>query len=726
MGNDSKVLIRLKMLGAALAARETKKVTDAERALDRQSGKTGRSLGVLRRGYVSVGGALGKVTRAARYGAIALASVSGVISKQAVDRTVDLAKATAALARNFGLTEVQASRLAGVASVRGIDLKSLQMSFTALSKQQQAAVGGNKTSIKYFEQLGLTTDDLVAGQHNFQGLLFQVADGLGRLPGGAQRAALAQKLLGRGSQTLIPLMKQGSKTLKDQLALAKKYGVTLAGKPLQSALDLVAVQRELKFAQLGFQIQLATKVIPTLLKGWNFVLRLVNAYRRLSPAIKDTILVVGAALAGLAFGPIGAIVIGLAVAGVMIRKHWKEIAPIFDRVNTALHGIPVSVFNTLKAAALGVWAVIRRVGPKVAHWLGSAIPKAAGALVTGVRAVKSGVQSAIGPVVRTFNTVKDAVTGFIGGLIGQMRLGGKDVGAFGHALGNIGKALLFAGKVGVGALLVLARIWRWVFMNVMLPVIRRVLPGIVQIIQGVFRVIGGIVKVFAGVFTGDWRRAWRGVKQIFSGQLKILGGVVRAGTAPLRAAAALVGRGISGAFSGAWGLLRGAARGAFSYVRGRFDALIGFFRGMPGRITGAASGMFAGVKDAFRSAINWIIGKWNGLTFHIGGTDLGPLGHLPDINIGTPDIPMLGTGGTVRRAGAAIVGDRGPELLSLPAGAHVTSARETRRLMARREPRAMTKMLPAAPLFAHIMLKSDVGVVHEGIYRLERRGQEAR
>lgn len=120
-----------------------------------------------------------------------------------------------------------------------------------------------------------------------------------------------------------------------------------------------------------------------------------------------------------------------------------------------------------------------------------------------------------------------------------------------------------------------------------------------------------------------------------------------------------------------WGQLKGAARSVTRWVINAFHNFIGFFRKLPGRISSAASGMFNGVKSAFRSAVNWIIGKWNNLSFSIGGTDLGPFGHLPKVTLNTPDLPLLAAGGSVYRGGAAIVGERGPELATFPAGASV-------------------------------------------------------
>ncbi|MET9411269.1 phage tail tape measure protein [Streptomyces sp. NPDC002935] len=107
------------------------------------------------------------------------------------------------------------------------------------------------------------------------------------------------------------------------------------------------------------------------------------------------------------------------------------------------------------------------------------------------------------------------------------------------------------------------------------------------------------------------------------------------------------------------------------WVRGKWNDFISFFSKLPGRIGKITGGMFNGVKTAFKSAINWVIGKWNNFGFSIGGGSFMGV-DIPKVSIGTPNIPYLAKGGLINRAGMAMVGERGPEVLSLPRGAGVT------------------------------------------------------
>jgi hypothetical protein len=82
------------------------------------------------------------------------------------------------------------------------------------------------------------------------------------------------------------------------------------------------------------------------------------------------------------------------------------------------------------------------------------------------------------------------------------------------------------------------------------------------------------------------------------------------------------------------------------------------------------SGMFDGIMGAAKSAFNWLIGKWNNLSFSLPSVDT----HIPGVgriggwDLGTPDIAYFHTGGIVP-------GAPGTEVLSmLQAGEKVTPA----------------------------------------------------
>ena len=113
-----------------------------------------------------------------------------------------------------------------------------------------------------------------------------------------------------------------------------------------------------------------------------------------------------------------------------------------------------------------------------------------------------------------------------------------------------------------------------------------------------------------------------------------------------------------------------AAGVTISWLHSAWSSVINFFTGMPGKISHIASGMWDGIKNAFRAAIDWIIDGWNRLHFAIPSVSF--LGfHSPSFTLGVPHIPRLAGGGIATSGGLAMVGERGAEIVSLPAGAAV-------------------------------------------------------
>ena len=98
-------------------------------------------------------------------------------------------------------------------------------------------------------------------------------------------------------------------------------------------------------------------------------------------------------------------------------------------------------------------------------------------------------------------------------------------------------------------------------------------------------------------------------------------------------------------------------------IRAKFSALVTFVKGLPAKISSAASGMWDGIKNAFRGAINWIIGRWNNLSFSLPSVSIPGLGEVGGMTLNTPNIPMLAKGGIITSPTLVMAGERGPETI---------------------------------------------------------------
>jgi hypothetical protein len=118
---------------------------------------------------------------------------------------------------------------------------------------------------------------------------------------------------------------------------------------------------------------------------------------------------------------------------------------------------------------------------------------------------------------------------------------------------------------------------------------------------------------------------------------------------------------VDAAFGVVKSTVAGVARFVTEKVPAAFQTVLSFLGDLPSKVTRRVSGMWDGVKNGFRDALNWIIEKWNNLSFTIPRVDLGPLGSLGGGTIDFPDIPKLAKGGIVNRPTLALIGEAGPE-----------------------------------------------------------------
>ena len=163
--------------------------------------------------------------------------------------------------------------------------------------------------------------------------------------------------------------------------------------------------------------------------------------------------------------------------------------------------------------------------------------------------------------------------------------------------------------------------------------------AVMQIWEGIKSVFQGFSDWLASVFATDWsekfgafgeilnaffrniQNIWNSIKSVFSGIIDFIKNV----------------------FTGNW---RGAWEGVKNIFKGIFDGLVSIAKMPINAIIGILNGAIDG--------INGIIGGVNKVTGVVG------IPAIPDI----PKIPMLAKGGTLS-SGSAIVGEKGPELLTM-------------------------------------------------------------
>ena len=125
-----------------------------------------------------------------------------------------------------------------------------------------------------------------------------------------------------------------------------------------------------------------------------------------------------------------------------------------------------------------------------------------------------------------------------------------------------------------------------------------------------------------------------------------------------------VWNGITGFLSGAWNTISSACTSVFTGIG---NAISNVWNGIVGAVKGAINGIISAINSMIRGAVSGVNGLINGINKVTGAVG------IPAIPTFTaPQIPLLAKGGTIRTDGTVIVGEKGPEMLTLPRGAQVT------------------------------------------------------
>jgi hypothetical protein len=381
-------------------------------------------------------------------GGAAAFAATGKFFKDSISATGDLAKSTMALQRSTGLDAKSASQWATVTKARGIETKQFQMGLTKLSKTLTDAKGGSEKAVATLKTLGITQDVIASGDVN--GALLQTADAFATMENPAQKAALAQSLFGRSALALRPMLDSGSEGIKEQLAIADRYGATLDDSAVEGSKNLIAQQREMKIAFEGLKIQLGTALLPAL----QSIIGALGAFTRVAqPILRNAtamkIVVGGIAVAFIAYkaavvastlaslglttatiaskaaliqasvatkvvtaaqwlwnaamtaNPIGLVIAGIVALGVALVVAYKKSETFRNIVNGA--------FNAVKRAAQAAFGWIKKNWPLLLATLGGPIGLAAVVVIKNFDKIKRAASNVANWIVDAFNKVKSAV-----------------------------------------------------------------------------------------------------------------------------------------------------------------------------------------------------------------------------------------------------------------------------------------------------------------------------
>jgi phage-related minor tail protein len=218
-------------------------------------------------------------------------------------------------------------------------------------------------------------------------------------------------------------------------------------------------------------------------------------------------------------------------------------------------------------------------------------------------------------------------------------------------------------------------------------VLRSAWTMIQAVIDTVLAVITGLLRAALAVMRGDWQGAWDAIYQMLVTVWNNIRSYLTAAVDGIKALLSLAWSAISGTAQSAWNSFYASAiEPGLNTVKSGVDGMIG---GIKTTVDGAWGdikegsrraweGIASTVSSAFSGAVRGIKGVINDIIGDINEA-IDNFNDLPGPDI--PKIPKLAKGTNFFEGGLAIVGEQGPELVSMPRGSQVFPAGQTREML---------------------------------------------
>ena len=111
-----------------------------------------------------------------------------------------------------------------------------------------------------FQQLGISQEEVAnMSQEELFGRTIQALSGMEE---GAERTALASKLLGRGASELAPLINGGTEAIEEQMKMAEEYGMVMSDDSVKASADFVDAQTTLQGTLTGLKNKVTADFLP--------------------------------------------------------------------------------------------------------------------------------------------------------------------------------------------------------------------------------------------------------------------------------------------------------------------------------------------------------------------------------------------------------------------------------------------------------------------------------
>jgi hypothetical protein len=232
-------------------------------------------------GANQVSGEIGKIMTAFRGLLPALAGVATVGMairgmthnlNDAIKTADDLGKS----AQRMGTAVKELSTLSLAAKLSDTSVQEMSRSVKTLSAQVIEAINPTSDAARRFAELGIEVMNSNGALQSSDQILMQLADRFAAMPDGITKVRLANELLGKSGENLIPLLNQGSEAIRKTQEEARIFGLEVGPTFAKNAEHFRDNMTRIGAIFNGLWMQVANALLPELIKLTDWFVQFVK------------------------------------------------------------------------------------------------------------------------------------------------------------------------------------------------------------------------------------------------------------------------------------------------------------------------------------------------------------------------------------------------------------------------------------------------------------------
>jgi len=181
-----------------------------------------------------------------------------------------------------GITVEKLSALRLVTQLNDATMEQLGTAAAKLARNMNDMDRGTGAARRTFAELNIPVKDASGQLRNVFDVMLDVADAMQRGTSDTRTMAAAQELLGKGGAALIPLLKQGSAAIKEQMEEARALGGVMSTEVANAAAQMQDDMTRLQFAVKATSESLGLELMPSVQAVITVVLKGTQAIRGLA------------------------------------------------------------------------------------------------------------------------------------------------------------------------------------------------------------------------------------------------------------------------------------------------------------------------------------------------------------------------------------------------------------------------------------------------------------